>query len=312
MSPPVSARHLGQSRRVGCTTCHCLYHAFHQSICDAFYPFHSIRHSHPDLLQAQDTSRPCVSCQTAESKGGWLYCQQVVSVKRLAAYRDDRFATRPNWQKLQELRDEQAASAARRKPRSTKTKHKPRSHEKAAVYAAEAAAAAADGNTSARNVGSNISRSGAANRHRKGSKGGMCSPSVAAGPGAGSIAGSSKEAATRAAQPVGHTRAAAAGKAGLNAQPDKAASGVAAVGRKAALDATAKVARDKERRLQSFAPLTLRKEGPSAATKKRKREAAEAAATPTPAHEGSGLSKEAKKRLKRTAKRAAARAAQVG
>ena len=245
----------------------------------------------------------------ANLMGSGLSCQQVVSVKRLAAYRDDRFATRPNWQKLQELRDEQAADAARRKPRSAKTKHKPRSHEKAAVYAAEAAAAAAQGNTPARKLGGNTSRSGAANGHSKGSKGGMCSPTDAAGPGASSVAGSSKEVARRAVQPVGNASAAAAGKAGRNAQPDKAAPGVAAVGRKAALDATAKVARDKERRLQSFAPLTLRKEGPSAATKKRKREAAEAAATPAPAQEGSGLSKEAKKRLKRTAKRAAARAA---
>lgn len=251
---------------------------------------------------------------------------QVISIKRLAAYRDDRYAQRPNWQKLQELREQKAADAAKRKPHSSKTKHKPRSHEKAAMRAAEAAAAAAGGTAPSSTAKPGVKGGKEHGEHGflsgqpkpgpngKGKKGGKGSRSDAAGPTTGGAAAFNGHLPAE-GRPAKKAKTGTAGGARSNTQAGQSSCALGGIAAKnqMALDPTEKAARAKERRLQSFAPLTLRKEGPSEGTKKRKREAAEAAAAPAtaPANQPTGLSKEAKRRLRRTAKRAAKRAIAV-
>lgn len=224
---------------------------------------------------------------------------QVISVKRLAPYRNDRYTARPNWQKMQELRDEKAAVVAARKPRNSKTKHKLRSHEKAELYAREAAeggsqrAAAtsgaggkAGGRTAARKQISGPKSDNKTARHADMNKRASKTEGVSS---AGNGAAPSMDS---------DHRSAAAASNDVKVSPSAVAP----------MDTAAKKAREQERRLQSYRKLTLRKDGPSAGNKKRT--AAESGMT-----EGgdtapdSGLGKQAKKRLKRSAKRAAARVA---
>lgn len=219
---------------------------------------------------------------------------QVISVKRLAPYRNDRYAQRPNWQKMQELRDEKATAVAVRKPRSSKTKHKLRSHEKAALYAKEAGVARPP-HTSASKA-----------RSKPGSKQSAAKHSGARKPGSNSSTQTAAK--ERATKPNGSMSSASGAVPGSKPPKDPAeaekSNGMAS-SNTAARDASKK-ARDQERRLQSYGKLTLRRDGPSTSSKKRS--AAQAEMT-NPEDAGSGLGKQVKRRLKRTAKRAAARAA---
>lgn len=226
---------------------------------------------------------------------------QVVSVKRLAPYRNDRYAPRPNWQKIQELRDQQAASVAARKPRSSKTKHKLRSHEKAALYAQEAAQGCAHLPHAAASKLSAKPGSKSGNKHSAQQANAAHKP--------GGVTGNQNAAKERPSKAIDSTPLVSdtllATKPGQ--QPTEAAvNGIGMTPASTVERDASKKAREQERRLQSYNKLTLRKEGPSEGSKKRS--AAQAEVTRA-GEEGisSGLGKQAKKRLKRSAKRAAAR-----
>lgn len=262
-------------------------------------------HFLPSALRIQhgkacQTAWACAECSAGRTiLSNDLYAivaGQVISVKRLAPYRNDRYTARPNWQKMQELRDQKATAVAARKPRSSKTKHKLRSHEKAALYAQEAAQG-----------GARLPHTAAAKSGSKpGSKHSIVKHTSARKPGSNSSTQTAtKEQAAKPDGSMSYVSGAATGPQSPK-QPAEADKGNGMAPSNTAAKDASKKARDQERRLQSYSKLTLRKDGPSASSKKRS--AAQAEVT-MPDDAGSGLGKQVKKRLKRTAKRAAARAA---
>jgi protein KRI1 len=195
---------------------------------------------------------------------------QVVGLKRLAPYREERGRQYANTQKLQELRKGQEPQPRRRKP-----------PKQAAVQNGSAAAPEAD--RKAKRKAKPRGRDGAA---------------LVADPATQQPAAAASEEVQRIAkQPrSGGLTARAELPAG---DADAADAEEAAAERKAAR----KAEREREQRLQSYGKLTLRPEGGSKGAKRKAEAAAEAQAVAA-----DGLTRGERKRLKRSQKRAAKRA----
>ena len=195
---------------------------------------------------------------------------QVVGLKRLAPYREERGRQYANTQKLQELRKGQELQTRRRKP------------PKQAVTQ-NGSAAAPEAGRKARRKAEPLGGDGAA---------------VAADPATQQPAADGSEEAKRIAkQPRAGGLTATVELAAGNA--DAADAEKAAAERKAARRAE----REREQRLQSYGKLTLRPEGGSKGTKRKAEAAADAQAVAA-----DGLTRGERKRLKRSQKRAAKRA----
>jgi protein KRI1 len=199
-----------------------------------------------------------------------VVASQVVGLKRLAPYREERGRQYANTQKLQELRKGQEPQPRRRRP-----------PKQAAMQNGSAAAPEADGRATRKA------------RPRGGDGAAVVADSATQQP----AADESEKVKHIAKQPrAGGLAATAELPAG---DADAADAEEAAAERKA----VRKAEREREQRLQSYGKLTLRPEGGSKGTKRKAEAAAEAQAVAA-----DGLTRGERKRLKRSQKRAAKRA----